>query len=266
MYHDVTAPGREDDSGFPGGDAARYKLEPQQFDAHVDAIRAARPDVAAIGIERADLEREPAPVIVTFDDGGASAMLIAERLDQVGWTGHFFVTGAYIGRRGFLTASELRDLVARGHVVGSHSYSHPLRMAALPPARLREEWTRSIAELSDMLSEPIRTASVPGGDYSLRVAQTAADAGVQYLFTSLPTARAERVGNMIVVGRYVVKRTTTAARVAAVASGSAAPRLQQLAWWQLKRAAKAVGGSAYLAVRGRILRRSGAVRWGDETA
>ena len=29
MYHDVVAAGREDESGFPGGDAARYKLTPQ---------------------------------------------------------------------------------------------------------------------------------------------------------------------------------------------------------------------------------------------
>jgi hypothetical protein len=39
MYHDVTAPGAEDGSGFPGGDAARYKLTPAQFDAHLAALQ-----------------------------------------------------------------------------------------------------------------------------------------------------------------------------------------------------------------------------------
>ena len=262
MYHDVTPRGREDDSGFPGGDAARYKLQPQQLDDHVGAIRGT--GRAVVAIESADLDRDPPPLVLTFDDGGTSAMTIAERLDRLGWCGHFFMTGAYVDRPGFLSRGELRELRQRGHAIGSHSYSHPLRMAALPAPRLRDEWTRSVAVLSDILGEPVLTASVPGGDYSLLVAATAADAGIRFLFTSAPTVRAERVGNLIVVGRYVVRRSTAARRVAAVAAGATGPRVQQMALWELKRVAKAVGGNGYLAIRERILGRSDAVRWGDE--
>jgi hypothetical protein len=39
MYHDVVPAGAEDSSGFPGRDAALYKVTPQQFDAHLDAIK-----------------------------------------------------------------------------------------------------------------------------------------------------------------------------------------------------------------------------------
>lgn len=264
MYHDVTAKGREDDSGFPGGDAARYKLQPGQLAQHLEAMGRIR--CAAVNIEGADLESDLAPLLLTFDDGGASGMTIADRLDQLGWSGHFFMTGAYVGRSGFLTRADLRELRRRGHVIGSHSYSHPLRMAALPAPRLRDEWTHSVDVLSEILGEPIRTASVPGGDYSLPVAHTAAEAGIRFLFTSVPTVRASAAGDVIVVGRYVVKRSTTAARVAAVAAGAPGPRLRQLAFWELKRAAKAVGGNGYLALRERLLGRSDAVRWGDETA
>ena len=39
MYHDVVAAGDEDTSGFPGRDAALYKITPEAFAAHLDAIR-----------------------------------------------------------------------------------------------------------------------------------------------------------------------------------------------------------------------------------
>jgi len=263
MYHDVTPEGREDASGFPGGDAARYKLTPSAFDDHLAAMRVSAHG-PAVAIDDVDVRRGPAPLLLTFDDGGASAVVIADRLERLGWRGHFFMTAAYVNQPGFLTAPELRDLRRRGHLIGSHSYSHPLRMGRLPLDRLRAEWARSVARLADVLGEPIHTASVPGGHHSPAVARTAAEAGVRFLFTSAPIARTRRIGEMIVIGRYVVQRSTGATVVAAVAAGSPGPRLRQRALWELKKAAKTAGGATYLAVRDRLLGRSDKVRWGDD--
>jgi peptidoglycan/xylan/chitin deacetylase (PgdA/CDA1 family) len=263
MYHDVTPAGREDTSGFPGGDAARYKLTLAQFDDHLEAIRlnaGRRVDV----IGHLDAGLGTAPLLLTFDDGGASAAAIADRLERAGWRGHFFVTAGYVDQPGFLAARELRDLRRRGHVVGSHSYSHPLRMARLPIGRLRDEWRRSIAVLADALGEPIDTASVPGGHNSRAVAREAADAGIRFLFTSAPVVHVRRIGDMAVIGRYVVQRSTPAAVVAAVAAGSPAPRFRQLALWEMKKVAKTIGGATYLAARDRLLGRSPKVTWGDD--
>jgi peptidoglycan/xylan/chitin deacetylase (PgdA/CDA1 family) len=263
MYHDVVPADREDASGFPGGDAARYKLTPVQFDDHLAAIRL-KVNRPVDLIENVDLKHGPAPLLLTFDDGGTSATAIAERLELAGWRGHFFMTTAYLGRPGFLDAARVRDLRRRGHLVGSHSYSHPLRMARLPIGRLRDEWTRSVESLADVLGEPIHTASVPGGHHSSAVARAAADAGIRFLFTSEPTVRIRRVAGTIVIGRYVVLRSTPASVVAAVAAGSRVPRVKQLALWELKKAAKMIGGAAYLAVRNRWLGGSRSVEWGDK--
>ena len=138
-------------------------------------------------------------------------------------------------------------------------------MARLPIGRLRDEWTRSVASLADVLGEPIHTASVPGGQHSSAVARAAADAGIRFLFTSEPTIRIRRVAGTMVIGRYVVLRATPAAVVAAVAAGSRVPRVRQLALWELKKVAKMIGGATYLAVRDRWLGRSRTVQWGDET-
>ncbi|MGH9409848.1 MAG: polysaccharide deacetylase family protein [Vicinamibacterales bacterium] len=235
MYHDIVAEGRDDASGFAGAAAGRYKLTLEQFDDHLRAI--------AQSVET--------PPSLTFDDGGASAMCVADKLERAGWRGLFFVTTAYIGRVGFLTRRQLLDLRHRGHTIGSHSWSHPAGMSRLSSAELGVEWQRSVDELAATLGEGILTASVPGGSYSRRVGDTVAAAGVRVLFTSRPTGRHVRHGTLTVVGRYAVRRGTGAHRAAAVAAGSVLPRIGQLVWWDAKTAVKSIAAS--LGVRsGRI--------------
>src|SRR6185436_15521905 len=124
MYHDVVAPGADDASGFPGRDAALYKVTPETFAAHLDAIARAtghvseRPSVdyrfcGAVMRERRG-PGDPRDPIITFDDGGASAMTAADLLEAHGFIGHFFITANYVGAPGFVTERQLRELVQRG--------------------------------------------------------------------------------------------------------------------------------------------------------
>jgi peptidoglycan/xylan/chitin deacetylase (PgdA/CDA1 family) len=198
------------------------------------------------------------PLLLTFDDGGRCAARIADALEQRGWCGHFFITTARIGEPAFLARGAIRDLRRRGHVIGSHSHTHPPRLSHCADAQLHVEWTRSFAILGDVLGEAVVCASVPGGYHSNRVARSAAAAGARFLFTSQPTTRAHRVGGMWVVGRFVVKRSTTAAAAAAIAAGDLAPRVWQAAVWDVKEACKRLGGTHYLRIRARILAQDGA--------
>lgn len=265
MYHDVTPRGREDTSGFAGGDAARYKLTPERFDAHLRRLAGSGATPVTIDAAAALNGSAGPSCLLTFDDGGASAATrIADSLERRGWRGHFFVTTAYLNRPAFLTAADLRSLRRRGHVIGSHSHSHPLRMSACSAARLADEWRHSIAILSDVLGEAIATASVPGGASSQLVERTAADAGVRYLFTSEPTHRTRRTAGMLVVGRYAMFAQTSAAAAAAIVGGSWTVRLASVAEWQVKQAFKVMAGAWYLRGRKRLLRGSDRVRWGDE--
>jgi peptidoglycan/xylan/chitin deacetylase (PgdA/CDA1 family) len=268
MYHDVIAPGREDGSGFPGGEAARYKITLDVFASHLRAIRARthrRPvtvdSVSFDGLQTPDLRLKQG---LPQTSGGSSAEAIAECLEVFGWRGHFFVTTNYIDRSGFVTRDVIRRLRKRGHVIGSHSCTHPLRMARCSPPRLREEWTRSAETLADVLGERTIVASVPGGDYSAIVADAAAGAGIRVLFTSRPSVRVGRRGTLNLLGRFVVRRSTTPDLVAAVAAGGWAPRMKQLVLWDLKAAGKAIASSAYERIRARRLGRSADVKWGDD--
>lgn len=252
MYHDIVPADAPDASGFPGRDAALYKVTSRQFEDHLAAVDRTRG--AAAG--RQD-------VVFTFDDGGASAMHAATELERYGRRGHFFMTTDYIGAPGFLTAEDLRDLQRRGHVVGSHSCSHPLRMAHGSPGHVRDEWTVSRRRLSEILGEDVHAASVPGGDYDDRVAEAAAEAGYTLLFTSEPTATERRIDSITVNGRYTIQRWTTADAVAGLATGGWLPCSRQLVVWTAKKIGKRVAGAGYLRARQFLLGTRDRVRWGD---
>jgi peptidoglycan/xylan/chitin deacetylase (PgdA/CDA1 family) len=249
MYHDIVEGDDYDASGFAGADAALYKLGRAEFEAHLAAIEAAgaRPStVAELGDGRAAARR----LLITFDDGGVSAHThAAGALERRGWRGHFFVTTGRVGTPGFLNREQVVELDRRGHVVGSHSATHPLRMARCTYEEMLREWKTSVAFLSDALGRAVSVASVPGGYYSRRVAEAAAESGVTHLFTSEPTAGLDRVGDCLVIGRYTVQRWTTPRAAAGIASGRLAPRLRQAVLWNAKKATKAVGGGFYLRVR-----------------
>ncbi len=196
-------------------------------------------------------------LLLTFDDGGTSALTpTADLLEKHGWRGHFFMTTDYLGTPGFLSVAQLRELHTRGHVIGSHSCSHPARMALCSREQLLREWRQSREVLAETLGAPVTVASVPGGYYSRAVAETAAEAGIRVLFNSEPTTRLAHVGHCLVVGRYTVYRGMSAWAAAALAVGRRLPRWRQTLWWDIKKVAKAIGGRTYLALRERLLRRA----------
>lgn len=252
MYHDVVENGDFESSGFPGEGAHVYKLRREDFVSHLDAIAAATTFVGTVS------QTEGRPVLLTFDDGGTSFHHpIAALLEARGWRGHFFITTDRIGTPGFVTEDQLRDLHRRGHIVGSHSCSHPTRMAALTRPELDREWRQSIGRLSAILGHPVRVASVPGGYYSREVGEAAAAAGIDALFTSEPTASVVTLGGCRVLGRYVVQRGMPPQWSAGFAAGSPAYCWRQTALWKAKRIAKSLGGKYYLRLRERILEKKG---------
>ncbi|HWB82784.1 MAG TPA: polysaccharide deacetylase family protein [Bryobacteraceae bacterium] len=253
MYHDVVENGNSEASGFPGEGAHIYKLEKEDFGRHMDAIRTAigEKPIGAVGKGPAEGE---CPVFLTFDDGGVSAHdLIGGMLERHSWRGHFFVTTDWIGRPGFLNAAQIRELDARGHVIGSHSCSHPTRMSYVSWEQMLHEWHGSTEALRKILGKPVRVASVPGGFYSRRVGEAAARAGIEVLFTSEPTTRVHTVDGCLILGRYMIQQGMTPEFAAGLAAGKAGPRWKQAALWEAKRVAKTLGGSTYLRVRRAML-------------
>lgn len=212
MYHEVTD--NPTSSGFQRPGAFAYKHTVAAFDAHLARIAASamRPSL----VTDLDLTQPGRHLTLTFDDGGKSALTAAEMLEQHGWRGHFFIVTSLIGERGFLDAAGIRALHAAGHLIGSHSHTHPNIFRDQDPSRMLEEWRVSADNLAQITGEPCLTASVPGGDISAQVLASAGAAGLRYLFTSEPWLVPERVGACAILGRYSVKLSTSAARIEAL--------------------------------------------------
>lgn len=254
LYHDVVEPGRFESSGFAGGDANIYKLLRSDFESQLDQIDSisVRPQVGLLDGTSAP---PSAPTLLfTFDDGGASSLSAADLLEKYHWRGHFLITTDYVGKAGFLTCAQIRELHDRGHVVGSHSCSHPHRLSHCPQWQLDREWTESVQVLLAILGRKPRVASVPGGFYSRRVAEAAHAAGITVLFNSEPRTKVEKVGECFVMGRYCLQRGISAETAAAIASGSLPPRLYQFALWNSKKAAKRLAGPVYYSARKWLLK------------
>ena len=240
LYHDV-APRRDFDSHGRGGPhAAIYKLEPARFEAHLDAIELTGKTVGLIRPGVAAPE-----VAFSFDDGGRSSLAIADALERRGWRGHFFVVTDAIGRAEFLDADQVRELDRRGHVVGSHTHSHPDRMSELSGEAIDSEWVRSRAELTELLGRAPEQAAAPGGDASASVIRGAEKAGYEVLMTSDPVARVERTGSLSVVGRFPIWGSTRPERAAGYASGRIGARASLVLAWRAKRIARQLTPDAY---------------------
>jgi peptidoglycan/xylan/chitin deacetylase (PgdA/CDA1 family) len=245
-YHDVV-----EGSPLPQTDirpaVALYTVSRNSFQQHLRSIAERRASVEVIRNFRKWGKQVPA--FLTFDDGAINAYCAADALEKQGWRGHFFITTNWIGKTDFLNRQQIRELHERGHVIGSHSCSHPARMSHLTVNQLTKEWSDSCAILSDILNEPVKVASVPNGYYLQKVGQAAAETGIEVLFTSEATAVSQVVDGCLILGRYLIRSNTLAEEAGALAAGSAWPRWNQALVWNAKKVLKTVAGESYLSAR-----------------
>jgi peptidoglycan/xylan/chitin deacetylase (PgdA/CDA1 family) len=99
----------------------------------------------------ARVETSEKVVALTFDDGPhpTNTRRMLDLLDRHQVKATFFMMGRHVERH----PAVAREVLARGHEIGNHSYSHP-KLVFMSPARVREE-----IERTDRL---LREIGVPG--------------------------------------------------------------------------------------------------------
>jgi hypothetical protein len=128
-FHEVPEDPRS--TGFQRPGAVPFTLTRRAFTSHLEGIAGSPWSprlVTELGAEAATR-----CLLLTFDDGGRSALHAADELGRRGWRGHFFITTGRIASATFLAAGETRYLHGCGHVVGSHSHTHPDIFRELTP-------------------------------------------------------------------------------------------------------------------------------------
>jgi peptidoglycan/xylan/chitin deacetylase (PgdA/CDA1 family) len=183
MYHEIERAGRPLAVSAPG--YVRFVVHEPAFAAQLDWMRAS--DLRGVSLAQALAAGFDAPrqVVITFDDGCESDLLVAAPLLAArGFGATFYIVSHWVGTRaGFLDAAQLRSLADAGFEIGSHSATHAF-LSELDDARLRAELQDSRRQLEDILGRPVAHVSCPGGRWSRHVADIAREAGYETMATS----------------------------------------------------------------------------------
>ena len=170
-YHDVLP-----ETTASGGGPQRFDVPLSSFELMLDTIA----ERGFRGCSVADALAAPgsARVAITFDDGNAGQFEhAAPALRARGMTATFYVTTDWVGRPGFVTWQQLRELKAWGMSVQSHSRSHPF-LSELRAAELERELTESRARIDAELGQTTTEIAFPGGDPpARRLRRALGDAG-----------------------------------------------------------------------------------------
>ncbi len=207
MYHELQLPERELIDGDPG--YVRYVVSAADLRAQLAQLRAGNFSGLNVTDALACDHETPAPrVVITFDDGCETDLTVAAPLlREHGYSATFYVTTGHVGRRGYLTKSQLLELSALGFEIGCHSMSHRL-LLDLPPDQLHTEVVAAKEQLEQLIGKRIAHFSCPGGRWNRRVAQVARDAGYESVATSRVSAN-HRTTDRFRLSRVAVMRDTS---------------------------------------------------------
>lgn len=247
MYHCVYEKNTSE-SGFQNETALKYKVQVASFENQVSAI--------SNYLVKKGLSMDT--VVFTFDDGGISFLtLAAPILEKYGFRGIFFISTSYIGTKGFLSSDQVRELAKRGHIIGSHSHTHPQMMNRQSKEELDYEWEESQRVLGEILgkSYPLDHASIPNGFSSPEVIQSMQEVGIKNIYTSAPTTKIIRDGDDEIIGRYAITDDRSTESVLSIVTSPTTRRKIALRNSVLG-AAKTLLGPAYLKIRDRLLHNS----------
>jgi peptidoglycan/xylan/chitin deacetylase (PgdA/CDA1 family) len=122
-------------------------------------------------------------VLLTVDDGHESALRVADLLESCGCNATFFPTrDKALGKAGYLSPQEIRELRRRGFSLGTHGATHR-NLATLSEQPCAAELGGSKKWLEDVTGEEVRYMAAPGGFVSRRVLRLAYGFGYRLIGT-----------------------------------------------------------------------------------
>jgi peptidoglycan/xylan/chitin deacetylase (PgdA/CDA1 family) len=160
MYHDVLPETRAS-----GGGGERFATTLEAFETMLGAID--QSGHVGCSVDQA-VKEGGSSIAISFDDGTRSQFdyAVPSLLDR-GMSATFFVTTDWVGRPGYMTWDELRQISALGMSVQSHTRSHPF-LSELNETAVMSEFFDSKTALDRELKQETDQISLPGGNQPRR--------------------------------------------------------------------------------------------------
>lgn len=178
----------------PDRSAYEFSVAPADFACQLDDLAAhgyTTITVARLGEHlRTGAPLPPRPVVITFDDGWASALEGAAMLRARGMVGTFFVCPSLLGTGAgrYMTWAQAAGLEGMGMEVGSHTLTHPV-LPGLPRDEARREIEGSKGELESALGHAVTSFAFPYGEHDADTEALVAGAGYRAAVTMEPGVR-----------------------------------------------------------------------------
>lgn len=231
MYHDVYETSVKE-SGFQTDGANHYKITEASFEEQLRSIK-------------------EYPITYTFDDGGVSFYtIIAPILEKLGLVGHFYIATDRIGCEGFMSEAQIKDLHQRGHMIGSHSCTHPSDFRELSFKARKKEWENSVQRLSGLIGEPVKEVSIPNGFLLEDDLPIFKSLGIATIYTS-KLGEKRQCDGMDVVGRIGIDGSMSVKRIEKIISGGFTYKLMLMKQMGLS-ILKAILGNQYVKMKTRF--------------
>lgn len=135
--------------------------------------------------EKENIDHGPG-IMLTFDDGLSGNYKYArDILNKFKMTGYFMVSSDLVGTEGYMTVSQLKELLAEGHVIGCHTSTHHRMSKNDSQSVLEYEIIHAKEKLEKMLDIPISIFCWCGGEeytYTRQAQKNILKAGYQYGF------------------------------------------------------------------------------------
>ena len=131
------------------------------------------------------------PLMLTFDDNVLDQYTVAlPELEKYGFKGVFFIMTVTMGRPGYMSRAQIKELHDAGHVIGSHTYDHHN-----VKKYQGQDWVRQIEkpskQLEEIVGQPIRYFAYPFGLWNQEAIPELQKRGFQSAFI-LATKRDEQ--------------------------------------------------------------------------
>ena len=180
MYHELGLPGRamcHSEAGY-----ARYVVPASDFRAQMEHL--AGEGWRGLNVTQAIESFADKSVSITFDDGCETDLIsAAPMLKELGFNATSYITVGFLGKPGYMSHGQVRELHAAGFEIGCHSLTHPY-LTDVSDDRLRDETAGAKDRLEQIAGVRVDHFSCPGGRWDARVTQAVKQANFRTMATS----------------------------------------------------------------------------------